>query len=185
MSIRRPVPAAARATRVPLGAMLAGLAASVWLLAAPSWGQDTIVTHGYSTFGDLKYPADFPHLDYVNPEAPKGGEIRIAAEGTFDSFNAYSTLRGTPAALSTIMYERILTGTSDEVSANYCLLCTTMEYPPSEDWVIFHLRPEARFFRRYAGDRRRHRVLAQAAAGAGHAVLCELRQGRDCRRGGA
>lgn len=124
-------------------AALVGLLLLTW--AVPSAAQDTIVTHGYSTFGDLKYPADFPHLAYVNPEAPKGGEISISAEGTFDSFNAYSTLSGTPAALSTIMYERILTGTADEVSADYCLLCTTMEYPPSEDWVIFNLRPEARF----------------------------------------
>jgi microcin C transport system substrate-binding protein len=114
-------------------------------VALPSAAQDTIITHGYSTFGDLKYPADFPHLAYVNPDAPKGGEISISDEGTFDSFNAYSTLTGTPASLSTIMYERILTGTADEVSADYCLLCTTMEYPPSEDWVIFNLRPEARF----------------------------------------
>ena len=121
------------------------IAALVVVAALPSVAQDTVVTHGYSTFGDLKYPADFPHLEYVNADAPKGGEISISAEGTFDSFNAYSTLRGTPAALSTIMYERILTGTSDEVSAAYCLLCTTMEYPPSEDWVIFNLRPEARF----------------------------------------
>nr|MCU0907373.1 ABC transporter substrate-binding protein [Paracoccaceae bacterium] len=51
--------------------------------ALPAAAQDTIVTHGYSTFGDLKYPADFPHLAYVNPDAPKGGEISISAEGTF------------------------------------------------------------------------------------------------------
>ncbi len=107
--------------------------------------EKIIVTHGYSTYGNLKYPADFEHFDYVNPDAPKGGEIAISAEGTYDSFNAYATLRGTPAALSTIMYERILTGSDDEVSAAYCLLCTTMEYPESEDWVIFNLRPEATF----------------------------------------
>jgi microcin C transport system substrate-binding protein len=107
--------------------------------------EDIIVSHGFSTFGDLKYAADFPHFDYVNPDAPKGGEISIPAEGTFDSLNPYSTLRGTPGLLSTIMYERILTSADDEVSGSYCLLCTTMEYPESQDWVIFNLRPEARF----------------------------------------
>ena len=59
------------------------------LWALPGWGQeaDVITSHGYSTFGELKYPADFPHLDYVNPDAPKGGEISIFAQGTFDTLN--------------------------------------------------------------------------------------------------
>ncbi len=113
-------------------------------LAAETEGE-IISTHAYSTFGDLKYPADFAHFDFVNPDAPKGGTMSLSAEGTFDSMNAYSTLRGTPGRLSTIMFERILTGALDEVSASYCLLCTHMEYPESKDWVIFHLRPEARF----------------------------------------
>lgn len=105
----------------------------------------TIVTHGYSTYGDLKYPADMTHLDYVNPDAPKGGEISTWARGTFDSMNAYATQRGTPGSLSTIGYERVLTGTDDEVSSQYCLLCTTMEYPETEDWVIFHIRDDVYF----------------------------------------
>lgn len=129
-----------------LGAGLIGAAAM--LLAPPSFGQDaaeTIVTaHGYSTFGDLRYPADFPHLDYVNPDAPKGGEISIFALGTFDSMNPYSR-EGRAGALSTFMYESLLIGTADEVSAEYCLLCTSIEYPESEDWVIFNMNPEARF----------------------------------------
>ena len=115
------------------------------LSALPGRAQDTIITsHGYSTFGDLKYAADFAHLDYVNPDAPKGGEISTWSQGTFDTFNPYSR-EGRAGALSTIGYESILAGTADEVSSSYCLLCTTMEYPESEDWVIFHLRPEAKF----------------------------------------
>ena len=55
------------------------------------------------------------------------------------------TFRGRAAALSSIVFESILTGTADEVGAAYCLLCATLEYPPSRDWVIFHLRPEAKF----------------------------------------
>ncbi len=54
-----------------------------------------ITSYGYSSFGELKYPADFTHLDYVNPDAPKGGEISIWSQGSFDSFNQYAT-RGRP-----------------------------------------------------------------------------------------
>src|SRR5690606_25731306 len=97
-----------------------------------------------STFGDLQYPAGFPHLSYVNPEAPKGGEISIWTFGGFDSMNPY-TIRGRAGALSSIFYESILEGTADEVGAAYCLLCETMEYPEDRSWVIFNLRPEVRF----------------------------------------
>ena len=116
------------------------------LWALPGWGQeaDVITSHGYSTFGELKYPADFPHLDYVNPDAPKGGEISIFAQGTFDTLNPYSR-EGRGGALATIGYESLLIGTADEVSAAYCLLCTTLEYPEDESWITFHMRPEAMF----------------------------------------
>lgn len=124
------------------GALVLALAA----LALPLRAEDeVIVSHGISTFGDpLKYPADFKHLDYVNPDAPKGGEISFWAQGTFDSLNPYS-YKGVPAAASTIMHESILTGTADVIGESYCLMCTTMEYPKDRSWVIFHLRPEVKF----------------------------------------
>ncbi|NBO21378.1 MAG: ABC transporter substrate-binding protein, partial [Rhodobacteraceae bacterium] len=104
-----------------------------------------IVAHGISTFGDaLKYPADFAHLDYVNPDAPKGGEIAEWAQGGFDSLNPYS-VKGRAAALSSGPYESILTSTADAIGESYCLLCSTMEYPKDRSWVIFNLRPEVRF----------------------------------------
>ncbi len=112
--------------------------------ALPAFGEEIVTSHGYSTFGDLRYPADFAHFDYVNPDAPKGGEISIFALGTFDSMNPYSR-QGRAGALSTIMSESLLLASADEVSAEYCLLCTSLEYPESEDWVIFHINPEARF----------------------------------------
>ncbi len=119
------------------------MAGAFWAL--PGWAQDEIITsHGYSTFGDLKYPADFAHLAYVNPDAPKGGEISTWAPGTFDTFNPYSR-EGRAGSLATIGYESMMTGTADEVSGNYCLLCTTLEYPESREWVIFHINPDARF----------------------------------------
>lgn len=103
------------------------------------------VSHAITTFGDPpKYPADFQHLDYVNPDAPKGGEISIWTSGGFDSLNPYS-VKGRAAALASAPYESILTGTSDEIGTSYCLLCSTMEYPADRSWVIFNLRPEAKF----------------------------------------
>lgn len=109
-------------------------------------GHETIIeTHAYSTFGNVKYDADFTHLDYVNPDAPKGGEISIPFQGTFDSMNPYATAKGSPGVLSTIGYERVFASTSDDASASYCLLCTSMEYPESEDWVVFNLHRDITF----------------------------------------
>lgn len=112
--------------------------------ASSAMAENIITSHGFSTFGELKYPADFKHLDYVNPDAPKGGEIATWSRGTFDTFNPYAA-KGVPAAFATIGSESLMEGTADEVSAAYCLLCESLEYPESQDWVIFHMRPEARF----------------------------------------
>ena len=62
-------------------------------------GHELVRSHGYSFFGDLMYPADFAHFDYVNPDAPKGGEIAQWAQGSFDSFNQYAR-DGVSAALN-------------------------------------------------------------------------------------
>ena len=110
--------------------------------AAPAAGTGaggTIVAHGVSTFGNLALPADFAHLSYVNPAAPKGGEISEWAAGGFDSYNPFS-IKGRAAALSSTMLESLLTTPADEVGAAYCLLCETVEYPPGRDWAIFTLR---------------------------------------------
>lgn len=126
-----------------IGAGFAVLALAGWAVAAKA--QDTIVSHAITTFGDPpKYPADFQHLDYVNPDAPKGGEISIWTAGGYDSLNPYS-VKGRAAALSSAPYESILTSTSDEIGTSYCLLCETMEYPADRSWVIFNLRPEVKF----------------------------------------
>ena len=125
----------------------AGLAAAAMLAMAPTLrAQEGVITsHAITTFGDdPKYPIDYKHLDYVNPDAPKGGEISEATFGTFDSFNPY-TQKGRAAALSSIAYEDMMVGTADEIGAMYCLICETIEYPQDKAWVIFNLRPEARF----------------------------------------
>jgi len=128
-----------------LGLVIFG--AALWAGAeAVADGHEVIIeSHGYNEYGELKYGPDFPHLDYVNPDAPVGGEISISWSGTFDSLNAFATLTGTPAVLSSVMYERIMTTTSDEVGSYYCVLCTTLEYPEDQSWVIFNLRDDVTF----------------------------------------
>lgn len=105
---------------------------------------DTIVAHGVAVFDELRLPADFAHLAYVNPDAPKGGEISEWVSGGFDSYNPY-TVKGRAAAMATAPLESLLVGTADEVGAAYCLLCETVEYPTSRDWAIFTLREGVRF----------------------------------------
>ena len=104
-----------------------------------------IESHGYNEYGELKYGPDFAHLDYVNPDAPLGGEISIAWNGTFDSMNSFATLTGSPGLLASSIFERLMTTTSDEVGSYYCLLCTTLEYPEDQSWVIFNLRDDVFF----------------------------------------
>jgi microcin C transport system substrate-binding protein len=125
------------------------LSSGVGLMCAlPAVAQDSedlVQSHGYSFYGDLKYPADYAHFDFVNPDAPKGGEISFAALGTFDSMNPY-TVKGRRGQLSWMMYESLLgDGAADTYGEGYGLLAHTVEYPKTKDWVIFHMRPEARF----------------------------------------
>ena len=101
-------------------------------------------SHGISTFGELKYEKNFKHLDYVNPNAPKGGEVSIWAFGSFDSMHPY-TPKGRSGSLSSIFFESLLTGTSDEIDSSYGLVAESIEYPEDRSWVIFNMRPEARF----------------------------------------
>ena len=106
--------------------------------------QDNIKAHGFNFFGELKYPRDFQHLDYVNPNAPKGGEISIWGFGTFDSMNPYSR-KGRAASLSSAPFESLLVETGDEIGSSYGLLAESIEYPADQKWVIFQLRKEAKF----------------------------------------
>lgn len=126
-----------------LSVLLIALAA-VCLATPTRAGAPLHKAHGISTFGELKYGPDFPHLDYVNPDAPKGGEMSVWAFGSFDSMHPYTT-KGRAAALASIFYESLLQGTADEVDAAYGLLAESLEYPDDRSWVIFNIRPEAHF----------------------------------------
>lgn len=128
------------------GLMLAGsvLAIAAATMVRAESHEEITVSHGFSNFGELKYGPDMEHLDYVNPDAPKGGEISVWSRGTFDTFNNF-TREGAVGAGTTILYESILTATADDPYGAYCYLCTTMEYPESLDWVIFNLRDDVTF----------------------------------------
>jgi microcin C transport system substrate-binding protein len=128
------------------------IAALMAQAAAADEHEKVITSHGYSFFGDLKYPADYAHFDYVNPDAPKGGEISLYAPGTFDSMNPYSR-KGRAGRLSWMVYESLLGGSEatgeplpgDRYNESYGLLAGKLEYDEGKTWVIFHMRPEARF----------------------------------------
>ncbi|MGB7318534.1 MAG: extracellular solute-binding protein, partial [Planktotalea sp.] len=119
--------------------------------SAESSSSEIIKSHGYSFFGDLKYPADFTHFDYVNPNAPKGGEISLSARGTFDSMNRWAQ-KGQPGEYSGLVAESMLARApfddavpADSITDAYCHLASAVEYPRSKEWCVFHLRPEAKF----------------------------------------
>lgn len=129
----------------------------IGLLAQPCFAS-LIESHGYAQFGTLKYPANFEHFDWVNPDAPKGGTLRVMAFGTFDTLNPY-TFKGTsPVATPNFMQygvtelnEPLMVGTGqydpsgDEPASSYGLIASSVDYGEDRSWVVFNLRPEARF----------------------------------------
>ncbi|MDF1873605.1 extracellular solute-binding protein [Vannielia sp.] len=123
-----------------------GLALGLAMAAAPLFAQDTITRHGITTFvgDDLTYGPDFQHLNYVNPNAPKGGEMSVWGFGGFDNFNPY-TIEGRSAGLASAMHESLLTAPADVIGEDYGLLAESLEYPEDKSWVIFTLREGVEF----------------------------------------
>lgn len=119
-------------------------AAFTLLFTAPAFAQDVTPVHGMALHGAPKYAAGFKHLDYVNPEAPKGGTFRLSALGTFDSLNGY-IVKGAPASGLNMIYETLLSQTQDEPFTAYGLLAETIEVPEDRSWIIFNLRPQAQW----------------------------------------
>lgn len=125
------------------------LAAAVLVLAGGAAlvrADDAVIeSHGYSFYGDLKYGPDFAHYDFVNPDAPKGGEISFSRLGTFDSMNPY-TVKGRAGVLSWSIFESLMDdGAADVYGEEYGRLAERLEYDEGKTWVIFYMRPEARF----------------------------------------
>jgi len=119
------------------------LVAVCWAL--PAAAQEHIYSgQGIAMHGDLKYGPDFKHFDYVNPNAPKGGELKLAALGTFDSFNPF-IVKGNPADGIGRIYDTLLVASADEPFSEYGLIAEKIETPADRSWVAFTLRPSARW----------------------------------------
>jgi microcin C transport system substrate-binding protein len=101
--------------------------------------------HGVSLFGELKYPADFKHFDYVKPDAPKGGSVRMIGLGTFDNFNeVVAGLKGSLAAFAGVTSDTLMVPVLDEVETSYGLLAEAVSYPADFASATFRLRAGAR-----------------------------------------
>ena len=113
-------------------------------LALPVLADEVVKSHALSLIGEPKYPQGFEHLDYANPDAPKGGTLRLSAFGGFDSLNPYIP-KGSASGAASMAIESLMDSHLGEPSAEYGLLAESVEYPPDYSWVVFNLRPEARF----------------------------------------
>ncbi len=127
-------------------------AASVLLVTAATLGALTSAAnaadakkhHALSLVGDVRFPPDFKHFDWVNPDAPKGGVVRLWTLGSYDSLNSFS-IKGRPAAGLATIYDSLMAGSPDEPSAEYCLVCEWVSYPDDFSSATFGLRAGARF----------------------------------------
>jgi microcin C transport system substrate-binding protein len=112
-------------------------------LTGPVWAA-----HAYSLWGDIKYPAGFAHFDYVNPSAPKGGELVAVSNlrvSTFDKYNPFIVKGTSPAYLADLLFDTLLTGSSDELGTGYGLLAEDVDVPADGLSATFTLRSQARF----------------------------------------
>jgi microcin C transport system substrate-binding protein len=124
---------------------LAAAALLALTLCVPAQAEDALVHHhALSLIGEPKYPADFTHFDYVNPDAPKGGSVRMADIGSFDSLNPV-LYKGEAAAGLSLVYETLMADSLDEPSTSYGLIADWASYPADYSSVTFHLRKEARW----------------------------------------
>ncbi len=127
------------------------LIASFMVLPLCAFAQDDVAAkvnanavHAMSLHGDVKYGADFSHFDYTNPDAPKGGTLRMHAVGTFDTLNPF-ILKGVAAAPVSLTYETLTEQSDDEPFSAYGLLAESMELAEDNSFIRFNLRKEARF----------------------------------------
>ncbi|MBC6444368.1 MAG: ABC transporter substrate-binding protein [Alphaproteobacteria bacterium GM202ARS2] len=114
-------------------------------LSAPAYSQEESSGYGLALHGQPKYPEGFEHFDYANPNAPKGGRIRLATIGSFDSFNPF-ILKGVAASgLTAYVFETLMTNSADEPYTQYGLIAERAHIAPDNTSVTFTLRDDARF----------------------------------------
>ena len=114
------------------------------LIHCQVFSQEIFRAHGLAMHGNPKYSSDFPHFDYVNPAAPKGGKIVEGAFGSYDNLNPF-ILKGRSAAGLGNLFETLMTNSYDEAFTEYCLLAENVEWPEDRSWVTFTLRAEAKW----------------------------------------
>lgn len=120
------------------------MAASLLILfAAGAWG-DTTISSTFTMVGTLQNPDPFKHFNYVNPDAPKGGIVRLGQTGSFDSLNPFITKGITPPRVLD-SYGRLMVRSANEPYTLYPYLAESIEYPDDYSWVAYHLDPKARF----------------------------------------
>ena len=118
------------------------LAAALLMLAQ---GAQAAPQHAMTLYGEApRYPANFKHFGYVNPDAPKGGTLRLSGNGNFDSFNPFIN-KGVAEENVGLIYETLTYQSPDEPFTIYGLLAERMERAADHSWVRFHLNPKARF----------------------------------------
>lgn len=101
-------------------------------------------SHGIYVYGGLKYPANFSHFDYLNPNAPKGGTAKIAALGTYDNLNPF-IIKGVAASDVSLLFDTLMQQSVDEISSAYGLIATRATVARDGSHVIFYLHPTAKF----------------------------------------
>jgi microcin C transport system substrate-binding protein len=107
----------------------------------------THTSHGFTLYGELKYPADFRHFEYANPDAPKGGTFTYGWGNSFDTLHPFIVI-GTPPAfftIETVLYDRLMVRSGDEPVSVYGLLAESITWPDDYSWVEFKLREAARW----------------------------------------
>ncbi|RYE58589.1 MAG: ABC transporter substrate-binding protein [Rhizobiaceae bacterium] len=124
------------------GGLLVALA--TFSLNQPAAAQDVNWTNGISVIGELKYPPGFKHFDYVNPDAPKAGDLRLSDLGTFDSLNPVVN-KGSVASSVGLVYETLMKSSLDESFSSYGLIAESIAYPPDFSSVSFKLNPKAKW----------------------------------------
>jgi microcin C transport system substrate-binding protein len=130
--------------RVLLSWLILFFVACFSLLLANSSVAGSKTSHGISIFGNLKYGPGFEHFAYVNPEAPKGGRLRLAGRDTFDNLNPF-ILKGVTAQGAGLLFDTLMTRAMDEPDALYGLIAESIELDDDKKWAAFNLRKEARW----------------------------------------
>ena len=120
------------------------LSVAVFFTAVSNKASAAEPAHGVAINGDLKYPKDFTHFDYVNPDAPKGGQMTQARLGTYTNLNPF-ILKGVAAIGAGSIYDTLTVQAMDEPFSEYGLIAESIEVPDDKRWVTFRLRSEARW----------------------------------------